>query len=113
LQKKEENKTRADERKNENSSSNQKMKFKFRLTNNDALQQQIEKDAQGVMAKDKDDASAVYNTDDSTLQTRERTSMMNVFIQIKIIRQRFRIRPKQKFEQNISSERGQNAERNP
>jgi hypothetical protein len=41
-------------------------------TNNDAPQQEIEKDSKGAMSKGtKDDASAVYSTDNSTLQSKE------------------------------------------
>jgi hypothetical protein len=41
-------------------------------TNSEAPQQEIERDVRGVMAKGaKDDPSAIYNTDNSTLQTKE------------------------------------------
>jgi hypothetical protein len=41
-------------------------------TNSDAPQQQIERDSQGVMAKGtKEDTSAIYNADNSTLQSKE------------------------------------------
>lgn len=41
-------------------------------TNSEAPQQEIERDVRGAMAKGtKDDSSAIYNTDDNTLQTKE------------------------------------------
>src|SRR3954451_20074840 len=41
-------------------------------TNSEAPQQQIERDSRGVMSKGtKDDPSAIYNTDSSTLQSKE------------------------------------------
>ena len=41
-------------------------------TNSDAPQQEIERDTQGVMTKGtKNDPAAIYNTDNSTLQSKE------------------------------------------
>jgi hypothetical protein len=83
-------------------------------TNSDAPQQQIERDSKGVMTKGtKENPSAIYNTDTSTLQTKEEKQHDESVDPGKNNRIDIPDLPETEIDRSISSERGQHPEKNP
>lgn len=83
-------------------------------TNSEAPQQEIERDVRGAMLKrTKDDLSAIYNMDDSTLQTKEEKHHDEKVQPSKNDKIDIPDLPETEIDRSISSERGQHTEKNP